>query len=36
MINDPNEPQRVIVCTLVLALLVAAFGAFGKLMAGGV
>lgn len=36
MVNDPKEHERVMLCTLALALLVAAFVAFGKLMAGGV
>ena len=35
MVNDPNEPERVMLCTLALALLVSAFVAFGKLIAGG-
>lgn len=35
MVREPTEQERLFFCTLALALIVAAFVAFGKLMAGG-
>lgn len=36
MVREPTEQERLLFCTLALVVIVAAFVAIGKLMAGGV